>query len=421
MLCRRVAGLCLLATVLVSARGATLAAQPAGPPPPIDDESPEATMDVFDLLQLWRRGDAPPPEEPEWDHTKPMLAIVPTIGSKPSTGFTLGAAASLAMYFGDPATTRISSGLLGLSFSTKQQTSLIGRFGAYTGGDRMRVDGDNRFQWTSQDTYAPGTSSDSSTGVNARFTYVRVFETGYYKVRKDLFAGIGVHLSSHSDIRPGEGADASWESSPYIEYTRQHGFDESGQNSAGASLNVLMDTRDNHINASRGWLASVSYRPFFKDVLGGDSAWQEVLFDVRTFVPIRKDGRQKVAFWLYGDLVAHGVAPYFDLPTLGMDTYGRSGRGYSEGRFRGDGLVYGEVEYRATLLKNGLLGMVAFLNTTTLSDLDGGEELFESFASGGGLGFRLLFNKRSRTNLCLDLAWGRDGAKGLYLGLQEVF
>jgi hypothetical protein len=128
-----------------------------------------------------------------------------------------------------------------------------------------------------------------------------------------------------------------------------------------------------------------------------------------------------VAFWLYGDLVANGVAPYFDLPTLGMDTYGRSGRGYAEGRFRGERLVYGEVEYRATLTRNGLLGMVAFANTTTLSNLENTETLFDSFASAGGIGLRVLFNKRSRTNLCVDVAWGGQGSNGLYLGLQEAF
>ena len=66
------------------------------------------------------------------------------------------------------------------------------------------------------------------------------------------------------------------------------------------------------------------------------------------------------------DLVVEGVAPYFDLPATGLDTYGRSARGYSEGQFRGERLAYGEIEYRGTLMRNGLLGMVAFLNTTTV-------------------------------------------------------
>ena len=73
------------------------------------------------------------------------------------------------------------------------------------------------------------------------------------------------------------------------------------------------------------------------------------------------------------------------------------------------------------LTRNGLLGIVAFANTTTISNLDAGENLFDSYAPAGGAGLRVLFNKRSRTNLCVDFAFGKDGAKGLYFALQDAF
>jgi hypothetical protein len=72
-------------------------------------------------------------------------------------------------------------------------------------------------------------------------------------------------------------------------------------------------------------------------------------------------------------------------------------------------------------MRNGLLGMVAFLNTTTLTNLQEDERLFDRFASAGGLGVRLLINKRSKTNLCLDVGFGRDGSRGVYLAVQEAF
>lgn len=75
-----------------------------------------------------------------------------------------------------------------------------------------------------------------------------------------------------------------------------------------------------------------------------------------TYVPLAQDGRHILAFWLFADLVVGGVAPYFDLPATGLDTYGRSARGYGEGQFRGERLGYGEIEYRGTLTRNGLLG-----------------------------------------------------------------
>jgi hypothetical protein len=48
---------------------------------------------------------------------------------------------------------------------------------------------------------------------------------------------------------------------------------------------------------------------------------------------------------------------------------------------------------------------------TTVSNSQTGEKLFDSLAPSVGGGLRLL-SKRSRTYLCFDLAWGKDGAKG---------
>jgi hypothetical protein len=120
-------------------------------------------------------------------------------------------------------------------------------------------------------------------------------------------------------------------------------------------------------------------------------------------------------------LTVNGAPPYFDLPATGTDTYGRSSRGYAEGRFRGERLVYGEIEYRGTLMRNNLLGMVAFLNTATITNLADDEHLFENYAPGIGAGLRLLVNKRSKTQLCFDVAFGKQGSKGIYLAVQEAF
>ena len=414
---------------LVVILGSTTAAAQGAPPSQAQvaavgtsEPAPPEQVDVFDLLRRVRHK-VPPASAPvpEWDFRKPMLAVVPTIGSKPSTGVTIGAASNVAVFFGDPATTHISSAVLGVSVSTKKQTVITARFSGNGPNDRLRIDGDNRFQWTSQDTYGLGSQTGGAEPVNARFTYTRVYETAFFKLRPGLFAGVGVHFSAHTNVRPDVDDDPQWEQSPFVVYSLDNGLPLDSQTSAGPSLNLLVDTRDNPINASRGWLAGVSFRPFFKDVLGSDSAWQEVIVDVRTFVKLTPDGRKRLAFWVYGDVVVDGAVPYFDLPALGMDTYGRSGQGYTEGRFRGERLMYGEVEYRAALTRNGLLGMVVFANTTTVANLQDGQHLFDDFAPAGGAGLRVSFNKRSKTNLCLDYAWGTHGSHGLYLGLQEAF
>ena len=53
--------------------------------------------------------------------------------------------------------------------------------------------------------------------------------------------------------------------------------------------------------------------------------------------------------------------------------------------------------------------------------VESGAKLFETYAPAGGVGLRVLLNKRSRTNLTTDWGWGKAGSSGFYLGIQEAF
>jgi hypothetical protein len=383
----------------------------------------ETTPDALDLIDLWNqiRHKSPPVSDTE-DHTKPMKAMAPVIGVKPSAGVMFGAAGNVAFFAGSPQTTHISSVIASLTFSQKHQTSLTGRMALSTRDDRWRIDGDNRAQWTSQDTYGLGTASELAAGVNAKYDFFRVHETVLRQIRPALFAGAGLHYDDHTNIRPGTDlSDADWNATAFVQYSNAHNLPLDRQTSAGPSVALVADTRDSAIDPHGGWLATTSYRGLIKGFLGGSSGWQLIHIDGRTYHPIGSENRQRVAVWLFGDLTFGGAPPYFDLPATGMDTYGRSARGYGEGRFRGERLLYGEVEYRSALTRNRLLGWVAFLNATTISNLQSGERLFHSGAPGAGAGLRALLNKRSRTNLCFDVGFGKDGARGVYLAVQEAF
>lgn len=181
-------------------------------------------------------------------------------------------------------------------------------------------------------------------------------------------------------------------------------------------MSLRHDSRDNVSAPSRGWYADTTFRMNVADFLGGASTWQRFLVDARAHRGLDAEGRHTLAFWSYGDIVTAGRAPYFVLPATGTDGSGRSGRGYAEGRFRGDRLVYGEAEYRASLRRDGLVGMVVFLNATSVGSTFEEESLFDSVALGAGFGFRLRLDKRSRTNLCLDFGFGRNGSRGVYFG-----
>ena len=385
--------------------------------------APEPTTDIFDVWRAFRKKDKAA-EPAAWDYRKTMKAFAPVIGAKPSSGALIGVAGNIAFYRGDPATTRISSMVASLTFSSKGQTSLTDRFTMFGRDDRYRLEADHRAQWTSLDTGPLGTSANTEDSVLTNFDFFRLHHTGYYQLRRGLYAGAGFYFDNHINIGPREDdadADAEWAESPFVQYSEAHGLPLDGQASVGPSVDLLWDTRDSFINAARGWLAKASYRMSFDGLLGADASWQRVNLDVRTYRPVSGSGRHTIAGWMFADMIVGGVAPFLDLPGTGLDTYGRSARGYSEGQFRGERLAYGEIEYRGTLMKNGLLGMVAFVNATTISNLQQDEHLFDSVAIAGGAGLRLLINKRSKTNLCFDFGVGKNGSRGIYLAVQEAF
>jgi hypothetical protein len=382
--------------------------------------APLADTDVGDLLRALRDKPPPPPPDPNAPPSK-MFVIAPVIGSKPDTGVLFGGAGNIAFYQGDPQTTHISTSVFSATVSQHGQTLTSARLTMFAKDDRWLLVGDNRFQWTSQDTFGLGTSSAGEDAVNAHYDFFRIYETAYRRLGSGLFAGGGLLISARQNIRPAEGQEATWDSSPFSVYSQTHGLPADSSMSGGFSLAARKDNRDSQIDARRGVYFNGVYETFFKGFLGGDASWQEIDLDARTYRSLDKNGRHRLAAWVMGNFVVAGTPPYYDLPATGMDTFGRSGRGYEEGRFRGERLMYGEVEYRTTLMANGLLGMVAFLNATTVSSRDSGENLFESVAIGAGGGLRLLLNKRSRTNLCADIGFGKDGSHGFYLAVQEAF
>jgi hypothetical protein len=177
------------------------------------------------------------------------------------------------------------------------------------------------------------------------------------------------------------------------------------------------------INPYKGYFAQINLR-FAPRVLGNVKTSEFINVEWRSFHGLSKrNPRHLIAFWLLGNFTPSGEFPYLILPALGYDQRGRSGRGYVQGRFRGPNMVYGEAEYRFPISKcGGIMGGVLFLNATTADNPNGpkSEKLFNTIAPAYGFGFRMKVDKRSRTNLQLDFAFGNNSS-GVYLGAAETF
>lgn len=344
---------------------------------------------------------------------RPGLAIValPSIGYNPAYGVYVGIGASAGGWLGDPERTRVSVFALNATYSTSKQLSIQFKSDAWVPGNRWNFKGDWRYLDTSQPTYGLGPTNEQVGKYPMNFVMWRLYETAYLRVGENLYVGLGYHLNIHDEIED-ERAEAG-ESTPFTIYS---GGAVEHTVASGISWNVLIDSRDSPIYATRGLHWNASLRSY-ADGFGADDVWQELSSDFRAYPTVPRRSRNTLAIWntLW---MTFGKAPYLDLPAIGWDTYGKSGRGYVQGRIRAPNQVYTEFEYRAVLTRDGLLGGVVFVNAMASTQRTG---QFGKLDPGLGIGARIKFIKRTRTNLTIDYGWGNERSKGLYLGTQEVF
>ena len=376
--------------------------------------------------------------------SKIKIIPLPVIASNPTSGWMFGLAPGASWFMGNAASTSISSGLGTVIYTTKKQLILTAKTNMFLNNDSWNFLGDWRYFITSQPTYGLGTGPQSGKPIGSgieyeddvfskpipdgqmmEFNYIRFHETALKRINDTrFFTGLGYHYDYHYAIKDNL---LNLDTVPNI-VTSHHVYNEIKDFSSkdytlsGISVNALYDSRDNAVNpySGRYVFANIRLNPEF---LGSDKNSSLLWLEYRDYLHLSKARpRHMIAFWTYGWFVTSGDVPYLDLPSVGWDQFGRSGRAYTQGRFRGEDLVYGEMEYRFPLQKNKeTLGAVVFVNATTASNRTGGINLFDYLDLGYGTGLRIMIDKKSRANLNLDFAWGKYGATGFYLGLNEAF
>jgi hypothetical protein len=341
------------------------------------------------------------------------LTVLPSIGYNPSYGFFIGASVSLAGWLGDPKTTQLSSGSIGASYSTTQQTSVQFRSDFWLPGNQWDFKGDWRYLDTSQPTYGLGPAEPTQEPDSMDFVLYRLHQAAFLRMGgSQIYTGLGFLFDRYDEIRD-RGAEAGGRTA----FSVYSGGTPTRTQSVGVSANVLIDTRDNPINAARGlyWNGSIQS---YQRVLGSDKSTQGLWSDFRSYTRLPGASRNVLAIWNYL-WFTFGKPPYLDLPAIGWDTYGRGGRGYLQGRIRATNQLYTEFEYRMRFTRDGLWGGVAFLNLMASTQAENGT--FGSLDPGYGAGLRVKFNKKTNTNASVDAARGQDEKTRFFFGLQEVF
>jgi outer membrane protein assembly factor BamA len=187
--------------------------------------------------------------------------------------------------------------------------------------------------------------------------------------------------------------------------------------SSGFFINLLYDSRDNTVNPASGEYDNIVFRGN-RQFLGSNTTWNSLNLDFRRYLAYNKNNQEVLALWAYYWTVLNRDVPYLDLPSIGWDSYQRSGRGFDQNRYRGDGLIDLEAEYRRAITDDGLFGYVVFANLNAVTEQ--GTYRFRYWHPAAGVGLRIKFNKLSRTNIAIDFA-GSKGFSSFYINLGEVF
>lgn len=365
-------------------------------------------LDVYDIISGWF-GSKSISAKPDTVGKKPVFSVVPALGYTLQSKLALTLAGNIE--FRVSPQTKISTIIINTAFTQTKQIIIPIQSSIWTNNNDYNFVGDIRYLKYPESTWGLGSNSKFKDEDPMDYSFFRFYEVILRRICPDVFLGAGFIYDDHFKIREKGTLDGA--PSGYAAYGA-----ESHTLSSGITLNGLFDNRDNSINASSGWYAAVTYRDN-KSFLGSTRNWQSLVFDVRKYFRFPEGSGNVLALWSYDWLVIGGTPPYLDLPSNTWDTFSGTGRGYIQGRFRGAQMVYAESEYRFKITRNGLLGGVFFVNAESFSAAPGTG--LQSVQPAFGPGIRLKLNKISKTNIAIDYGIGREGSRGVFINVGEIF
>ncbi|GAB2692991.1 hypothetical protein GCM10027037_15530 [Mucilaginibacter koreensis] len=396
--------------------------------------------DIYDVIAKLRKKK----REPVEDVKKLQIALIPSVGYNPSTGADFALALSGAKYTGNPATTNLSVGGVTAYVATKGLASVEVKHSIFLPDNEWNLQGNWQLARAVSFDYGTGTGrrmqdgsfsliglpiENNATAFPLIYNYLRLREKLYRKLTGKFYAGLGMAINRYRRIDD-ERRDSSNIRTHHYSYSRRNDFNPNKYSANGVSVNFQYDSRDQPNRPYRGMYADAGLKYNTRLMGSTHDAWQ-LRTEFRKYFSLSKQNPEHVlAFWHWGSYLMRGSIPYLELPGTEGDTYGRSGRAYTMGRFKGLSFCYAETEYRFPITANKLISGVLFVNTETASAETATMPtllrhqktgLFTYWENGAGTGLRFLFNKYTRSTLCIDYGIGNYGSSGVFVGLNEVF
>ncbi|WP_242412084.1 hypothetical protein [Flavobacterium sp. Root186] len=314
-----------------------------------------------------------------------------------------------SFYLGDTKTTKMSQISFSPYFSfTKQYVFPIQSY-IYTKDNHWNFIGDYRYMIYPQDTYGlGGHNTDKMSTLD--YQQWRFYQFATRKIIGNYRLGLGVLFDNYQNISEESYIDEE------TDYSKYMNGDFSNESSFGVAIQGLYDSRENNVNPEQGLYVEADYRINTSGVEG--KKWNSVYFDARKYHSFHKYKHRVLAYRAFYWSTFGGKPHYLDLPSIGWDRDGRTGRGFTRNRFRSNALIYFETEYRTDISKNGFWGAVFFTNISSVSKLDTYQ--FKKWNPAIGTGLRIKWNKKNNSNLVLDYGISKNDWS-LRLGLAENF
>ncbi len=175
-------------------------------------------------------------------------------------------------------------------------------------------------------------------------------------------------------------------------------------------LNLLYDTRDAVYYPMKGTKTQIRYIAFPK-WFGNDVESNKVLTEYNRYFTSRK-GKDVIAARYSGQFGLGDIAFQQQVTISGKDI-----RGYSEGKYRGDGKISLQGEYRYNF--GNKMGVVGFAGLATIYGSDTDDFNWKMYP-GAGVGYRYRVFKGMKFNIGIDGAVGKDDW-GVYFRIGEAF
>jgi len=269
----------------------------------------------------------------------------------------------------------------------------------YTKDNKYNFIGDYRFMIYPQFTYGLGGNSSKNPQSEVHYQQIRFYQFVTRKIVGDFNLGLGFQLDNYQDI------SEDMQITGQTDFNKYQEGNYSDELSSGIAFQALYDSRKNILNPKQGYYFEADYRINSK-AFGSDTDWKSIYIDARKYISFSETRHKVLANRAFYWAVFDGKPHYLDLPSIGWDRYGKTGRGFTRNRYRSTSLLYFESEYRTDITKNRFLGAVFYANYSSVSNLD--TYRFNNWTPAIGTGLRIKWNKINDSNLVLDYGISKD-------------